>query len=89
MHTLDAMKNTNDLPPIINAPGDYITRDGRRVTTHAVQPESSPYTFKAKGCIWRMFRGKQSPRWSQVWHKSGRLDMVKESPADIVGVWKD
>lgn len=89
MHILDAMKVTDSMPDIITATGDYITRDGRRVTIHEVQPKESPYTFKAKGSIWRLFRGQQRPRGLQVWHKSGRLDMVTEKPGDVIGIWKD
>ncbi|MGX4996008.1 hypothetical protein [Enterobacter hormaechei] len=89
MHILDAMKTTDNLPHIVTTPGDYITRDGRRVTIHTVQDDASPYTFKAKGSIWRLFRGKQAPRGLQVWHKSGRLDMANEKPGDIIATWKD
>jgi hypothetical protein len=59
--TLAAMKVTEDMPAIITAPGEYVTRDGRKVTIHTVQDASSPYTFKAKGSIWRLFRGAMRP----------------------------
>lgn len=82
--TLQAMLVTNRLPVIVSQPGEYLTRDGRRVTVHEVQPKESPYTFKVKGQLWRMFRGKCAPRGLQVWHVSGRLDMVQEKAGDIV-----
>lgn len=86
--TLAAMRATDDLPVIITAPGEYMTRDGRKVTIHTVQDASSPYTFKAKVSIWRMFRGAMRPREYNIWHVSGRLDMVTEKPGDIVGRWE-
>lgn len=89
MHILDAIKYATDLPDVVTEPGDYVTRDGRRATIHTVQDDASPYTFKAKGSIWRLFRGKQRPRGHQIWHKSGRLDMVTEKPGDIIATWKD
>ena len=82
--TLHAMLVTNRLPVIVNAPGEYVTRDGRRVTVREVQGAESPYTFKVKGQLWRMFRGKCAPRGLQVWHVSGRVDMVQEKAGDIV-----
>lgn len=88
MHILDIMKVTDNMPQIITAPGDYITRNGDRVTITEVQADSSPYTFKAKGSTWKMFRGAMRPRGHNVWHKSGRLDMVTEKGGDIIGIWK-
>ncbi len=85
--TLAAMKATEDMPVIITAPGEYMTRDGRKVTIHTVQDARAPYTFKAKGSIWRMFRGAMRPRGYDVWHVSWRLDMVTEKPGDIVARW--
>lgn len=86
---LTAMLVTNRLPVIVTEPGEYVTRDGRRVTVQAVQPKESPYTFKVKGSLWRMFRGECRPRGSQAWHVSGRLDMVKEKAGDIIGRYLD
>lgn len=82
---LSAMLVTARLPVVVSEPGEYVTRDGRRVTVHEVQPQTSPYTFKVKGQLWRMFRGQCAPRGLQVWHVSGRLDMVQEKAGDIVG----
>jgi len=82
---LSAMLVTARLPVVVSEPGEYVTRDGRRVTVHDVQPKESPYTFKVKGQLWRMFRGRCAPRGLQVWHVSGRLDMVIEKPGDIIG----
>lgn len=75
----------NDLETIIDGPGTYITRDGRHVNIYAVKSESTGYTFRAKGSIFKMFRGKVVPRGYQVWHVSGRLLAVGLSPSDIIG----
>lgn len=81
---LSAMLVTNRLPMLVSEPGEYVTRDGRRVTVHEVQGAESPYTFKVKGSIWRAFRGQVKPRGLHVWHVSGRSDMVQEKGVDIV-----
>ena len=86
MDTLKAMNATSDLPVIVTKPGDYVTRDGRRVTIHEVN-QATEYTYRAKGAFWKMYRGKIRPRGFQVWHLSGRLDVVRETAGDIVGPW--
>lgn len=75
------MTTLSDLPVIIEAPGDYLTRDGRRVTIHEIK---GPSTFSAKGHLWRMFRGKYVPKNYDIWHVSGRYKAVGESPEDII-----
>lgn len=89
MDTLNKMKLVNGLPVIISGPGEYRTRNGGRVTIDTVQDDSSPYTFRAKGRPWRLFRGKMCPRGYNVWHVSGRLDMVNERAGDITGPYVD
>jgi hypothetical protein len=71
------------LPPIITGPGDYRTRDGRRVTIHEV---AKGKTHAATGAIWTLFRGKLRPRGYRGWELSGR-SMLHERPSDIVGPW--
>lgn len=88
MDTLNAMRVTSEMPVIVTQPGDYVTRDGRRVTIHEVSP-ATEYTYRAKGAFWKMYRGKVRPRGFQVWHISGRLDVVRETAGDIVGPWVD
>ena len=75
----------NKLATIIDAPGTYITRDGRHVNIFTVQSISTGNTFRAKGSIYKLFRGKVVPRGYQVWHVSGRLLAVGLSPSDIIG----
>lgn len=81
----------NDLPLIVTGPGEYRTRCGGRVTIHKVEAEGPPEltTFRAKGSIWRMFRGKLCPRTYSIWHVSGRAFPHQESGSDIVGPWTD
>lgn len=76
----------NDLPTVIEAVGDYVTRDGRRVTIHEIK-SSTPGTtsFPAKGSVWRMSRGKDRPGGLDIWHPSGRNQAQRESTRDIVG----
>ena len=78
----------HELPVIIKNVGDFITRDGRKVTVHTLLPDSSPYTFKAKGTIWKVNKkGKLVPGPYDVWHVSGRNKSCNESIRDIIGQW--
>ena len=63
---------------------DYITRNGSRVTIHAIKDGSS---FSVKGCLWRTFRGNYVPRTYAVWKPCGQYFAVGASPLDIVGEW--
>jgi hypothetical protein len=72
------------LPAIVSGPGDYATRDGRRVAIHEVR---GPGTFAAKGSVYREFRGKLRPRGYKIWHVNGRVGIFGEVGCDIVGPW--
>lgn len=74
---------------VITAPGDYITRNGTRVTIDSIDNGSVPYTFPCKGSAWKMFRGAMRPRGFNVWMRSGHLNAVGDHPLDIVGPWED
>ena len=76
----------NDLPVVIKSPGDYATRDGRRVTIREIR-ETAPGTtaFTAKGSVWKTMRGSLRARGHDIWHISGRHMAVGESARDIVG----
>ena len=80
------MTPLNALPTIIDGPGEYVARDGHRVTIHKVTPHDNPDTtsFSAKGSKWKMFRGKYTARGYDIWHISGRSEVLKESGRDIV-----
>lgn len=76
----------NALPVIIDGPGDYVTRDDRRVTIHEIKPGTpETTTFSAKGAVWSMYRGKERSRGLDIWHVSGRNQPQRESTRDIVG----
>lgn len=73
---------------VITAPGDYITRNGTRVTIHRIDNGPVPYTFPCKGSAWKMFRGAMRPRGFNVWMRSGHVNAVGDHPLDIVGPWE-
>ena len=74
----------------ITTPGDYVTRDGSRVTVHAIGPtKEGCTTFNVKGAVWRMFRGKVRPKGLAIWTQAGRALPLKETTKDIVGPWVD
>lgn len=83
----------NTLPVIITGPGDYRTRDGRRVSIWTVSAwvplDDSTTRFRAKGAVWRMDRDKLRPRGYHGWHVSGRALTSTEVTMDIVGPWED
>lgn len=62
------------LEVIIDAPGEYLTRCGERVT---IERESNRHDF---GCIGHYAACGTPDRW----HKSGRLYAGQQSPNDIV-----
>ena len=78
----------NDLPVVVDGPGDYVTRDGRRVTIREVH-DSTPGTtsFGAKGSLWTERRGVLRARGHDIWHISGRHMVLRETSRDIVGRW--
>ena len=88
MDTLNAIRATSDLPVIVTQPGEHVTRDGRRVSVHGINPNEA-YTYRVHGAEWKMFRGKMRARGFTVWHVSGRFDVVRETASDIVGPWVD
>lgn len=82
----------NSLPTVITGVGDYLTRDGRRVTIHGMKdaPDDPDVTsFRAEGLVWQMFRGKVVPRDYTIWHVSGRKYPFVESRSDILSAWQD
>lgn len=73
----------DDLPTVVRGPGEYETRDGRRVQIREI---SGNATFSAKGAVYKEFRGRIVPRGYDIWHVSGRYRAVGEHPLDIVSV---
>lgn len=85
----------NRLPLVITEPGEYVTRDGHRVTIHSIVPyvprpngplRHAVTAFEAKGTIWRKSprTGRETPDYN-VWHLSGSLGVFGPSSLDIVG----
>jgi hypothetical protein len=75
----------NKLPVIITTPGEYTTRDGRRVTVREIRTTA---TFCVYGKIWMEFRGQFRPRRNESWHPNGRATFKSSGlDRDIVGPW--
>lgn len=73
----------DELPTVVTGPGEYETRDGRRVKIREI---SGRGTFSAEGAVYKEFRGRAVPRGYDIWHVSGRYRAVGEHPLDIVSV---
>lgn len=73
----------------IDAIGDYMARDGSRVTVHEIAPIRDPLNWQAnvKGSIWRMFRGKVRPKGLAIWKQDGRALPLRECSKDVVSRW--
>lgn len=71
----------DDLPVVIDGPGEYFTRRGRRAIVREIKPGS---TFSAKGAFYSMFRGRLVARGLVIWHVSGRYNAVAPHPNDLV-----
>lgn len=81
----------NELATVIDGPGEYVMRSGRRVTIHEVKPasHSSATEFNAKGSVWRHKDWMGSNPEYQTWHISGRVTTFRELSYDIVAKWED
>lgn len=79
----------NELPTVITTPGDYRTRNGRRVTIHGIKPTTTLATtaFSADGSVWKTpTQMGINPQYS-IWHVSGRHRTWEERGWDIIGKW--
>lgn len=75
------------MPAIINSPGDYVTRDGQRVTIFAI---ADPHmaTFNCKGHLYiPNGRGTGWRMKFDIWQPNGRHKALGEHDCDIVGEW--
>ena len=84
------MIHPNNYPTIIDGPGDYITRNHKRVTIHEVkeQKDNTCMEFRAKGSIWKSNdKMGNNPEYG-IWHVSGVSRAVGIYGKDIVGKWK-
>jgi len=71
----------SDLPIIIDSPGCYETRSGKKVLIYNIDGLG---TFAARGAVFREFRGKVKPRGHHLWHVSGRANGVGPHSRDII-----
>lgn len=80
----------NELPVIINKPGEYRTRSGKKVEIHEVKPTLtlSSTAFNAKGCLIEQ-KAFRTLRHFNVWHISGRFGVFGPTPNDIIGKWEE
>lgn len=67
---------------VIERPGEYQTRDGKRVTVEIVVQNGS--SFPVKGRLWRMYRGKYQPRSWRIWKPTGEFMAYGQHANDIV-----
>ena len=81
-HAMKVHQRLDSLPTVIDGPGEYLCRDGRRALIHSTNGSTS--TFSCRGARYRMFRGQERARGLFIWHPSGRYYAVVESPYDIV-----
>ena len=76
---------------IIDGPGEYKTRNGRRVTIHNIvlppQYTSGCMCFPAKGSIWRRVTAMGLNPEYGIWRLDGRYRAVGDHPLDIVSRW--
>jgi hypothetical protein len=63
--------------------GDYITKNGRRVTIDRITDKEKA-TANCKGTVWRLFRGKARPRGYEIWCDSGKFLFIGDHNLDIV-----
>ena len=82
MRTATTDRALNLQPTVIDGPGEYLCRDGRRALVN--DTTTSTGTFSCRGARYRMFRGKERAKGLFIWHPSGRYEAVNESPYDIV-----
>ena len=81
-HAMKVHQRLDSLPTVIDGPGEYLCRDGRRALIRSTN--GSTGTFSCRGARYRMFRGHERARGLFIWHPSGRYWSIEESPYDIV-----
>ena len=80
----------NQLPVIIDSPGDYRTRNGRRVTIHEIKPTKAGHDcleFCAKGSFWKSHEKMGINPEYGIWHVSGLSRGIGINQNDIVQKW--
>lgn len=69
---------------IITETGDYVTRDGSRVTIFSLDGKG---IFSCKGHVHKMWTGSKRPYGCSIWKPNGRYLSLRESTKDIVAKW--
>jgi hypothetical protein len=81
------MNRLNSLPTIVDAPGFYTARNGKRILVHEIKPltgNPDHTEFAVKGSKFKTtFSGSMVPVY-EIWHVSGRVSVFTESPIDII-----
>ena len=80
----------NQLPVIIDSPGDYRTRSGKRVTIHEIKPKKAGHDcmeFCAKGSFWKSHSERRKKTECGIWHVSGLSRGIGTHQSDITEKW--
>jgi hypothetical protein len=76
----------NEMPVIVDGPGVYLCRDGRKAVVDVVRPSPGLHVTAFQvigGYEYKRPSGKFSYQYC-IWHVSGRCNLFHESKADIV-----
>jgi len=83
-----AITPMNLLPIVINAPGMYITRCGKRVQIDTVKDHSDDYTvtrFNCTGNVLTLHPSGRTTRKYAIWHECGLYQGHGINDLDIMG----
>lgn len=83
-------KTDNDqrIAMAVKSVGEYMTRDGRRVTVTQVIPGNGHQSVK--GLVWQHTQDGFKPHGGMMWHTSGKYSVLSGvSPFDIVSRWDE
>lgn len=72
-----------DLPVLVDAPGYYVTRDGRRAKIERVKTGITAPTFNCSGYLYPPQGVRKAPEWN-IWRANGRWGGTGENPKDLV-----
>lgn len=70
-----------DTPMVITKVGDYLTRDGTRVSVTRI---GGCATFNVYGYVWREYRGRYVPKDYRTWSHEGTFKAIGTHSLDIV-----
>lgn len=90
--TLSTRPHLTTLPVVVTGPGNYLTRDGRKVVVHEVKDARCagaipPVTeYLVKGTLFTPRPDKADLARYDIWHVSGYILDSRERDDDIVSV---